>query len=90
MKKEGISDIKFVKRLTTLNMANDIRAWLNVDPKRERQDFADLAGISLRTLESILGYDGTSEEPNWRRSTKDGIMKALGCESFYTPEHKIK
>lgn len=90
MKKEDISDLSDVKRLNTLNLAEDIRAWLRAAPSRERKDFAELSGISLRTIDSILAYDGTSKEPNWTRETKEGIMKALGCESYYTPRHDIK
>ena len=90
MQKENIPDIGEVKKLETTNIATDIRTWLSADESRTQKQFAELAGISLRTLESILGYDGTGKEPNWRRTTREGIMKVLGCESHYTPNHKIK
>lgn len=91
MGNEDFSDLDYVKRLTTFNMAEDIRTWLRQEQTREREDFAELAKISVRTLDSILAYDGTGEEPNWTRKTMEGIMRALGrCEPYYTPPHDIK
>lgn len=85
-----VSDIEKVKELNTKNIAEDIREWLGADPSRTREQFAAAAGISLRTLESILIYNGTGKEPNWRRTTREGIMSVLDCESHYSPKHKIR
>ena len=91
MEKDNISDLDRVKRLTTTNMGNDIRAWLRAHPDKDLEMFAKEAGISLRTVESIIYFDGTGKEPNWTRTTEEGIMKALGgFEAFYTPPHEIK
>lgn len=90
MEKENVSDLGEVKKLNTKDIGNDIRQWLEVDSNRTREGFAKNAGVSLRTLESILAYDGEGEEPNWRRTTLEGIMKALECDVYYTPKHEIK
>lgn len=85
-----IPDLDDVKKLTTTNIGEDIKAWVQAKPGRSRELFAGLAGVSLRTLNAIINYDGTGKEPNWRRETKEGIMKALECETYYTPKHEIK
>jgi len=90
MEKNDLSYLKGVKRITTKNIADDIRAWLAEHPDKDREDFAKIAGVSLRTLASILNWDGEGEEPNWTRSTMQGIIDALACEDFYTPKHDIK
>lgn len=87
---EDFSQLTSVKRLNTLNIAEDIRDWLRQDESRTREQFIEKASISMRTLESILAYDGTGREPNWTRETSEGVMRVIGCESFYTPKHKIK
>ena len=90
MKEETFPDLEGVKKLTTLNLAEDIRRWIDAEPDRNQELFAEMAGISLRTLQSIVAYKGVGEESNWRRTTKEGIMRVLRCEDFYTPEHEIK
>ena len=84
------TDIAGVKKLTTLNLAEDIRKWIDAEPDRSQEVFARKAGVSLRTLQSIVTYKGEGEEPNWTRITKEGIMRVLKCDDFYTPEHEIK
>lgn len=80
-----------VKDLTTIDMGNDIRAWLSKDKSRTIDMFAEKAGISPRTVESIIYYDGTGVEPNWTRTTMQGIMKALGgFQPKYHPPHEVK
>lgn len=90
MREKTINDIKDVKPLTTTNLADDIRSWLRAHPGTTHADFAKLAGISLRTLHSILLYQVGEAEPNWTRQTAQGIIRALGCVAYYTPEHKIR
>lgn len=85
-----IPDLGDVKKLTTENLGEDIKTWVEAKPGRSRELFAGLARVSLRTIDAIINYDGTGKEPNWRRETKEGIMSALECEDYYTPKHDIK
>ena len=79
-----------MKKTTTLNLAEDIKTWIRSEPGRTEKEFARLAGISHRTLQYITNYKGGANEPNWTRTTLQGIMKVLECEAIYTPVHKIK
>lgn len=90
MENDIVCDIVSMKSITTLNLSEDIKTWIRSEPGRSEREFARLAGISHRTLQYITNYKGGANEPNWTRTTLQGIMKVLECEAIYTPVHKIK
>jgi DNA-binding Xre family transcriptional regulator len=90
MIKEINSDLDDVKRLTIENIRDDIKKWLAADDARSREQFAAMVGFSTRSLEFILGYKEGDKVPNLTSSTINGIMRALECETYYTPKHEIK
>lgn len=90
MENGTISDLTEMKSITTLDLAEDIKTWIRSEPGRTEKEFAKRAGIAHRTLQYITNYKGGANEPNWTRTTLQGIMNVLECEAIYTPVHKIK
>lgn len=79
----GKADIVSLKRITTINLAKDIKEWISAQPERSEKVFAAKAGISPRTLQYITSYKGGAKEPNWTRKTYQGIMNVLEREGMY-------
>ena len=80
------SDIHNVKKRTIEIMGEYIRTWINMDSSRTIDKFAEISGVSTRTIKSIINYKTGKKKPNPRMNTIDAIIDVLNMEVTLTPK----